>query len=73
MKNTRTNLSINIQFNNVNDIEAVLYKILNELSGPATFGTGDWNNVSFNFVRESFTVEALSNGTIIKTFKSKIN
>jgi hypothetical protein len=72
MKNTRTNLSINIQYNNIKEVEAVLYKILNELDGPATFGSGTEEKVAFNYVRESFTVEALSNNRIMKTFKSKL-
>ena len=72
MKNIRTNLSINIQFNTVQEVEAVLYEILNELSGTATFGSKDYEKVSYNFVRETFTIEKLSDGNILKTFKSKI-
>ena len=72
MKQTRTNLSINIQFNHVKEVERVLYQILNELETPANFGAGEINNISFNYVRERFTIEGLKNNLIIKTFKSKI-
>ena len=72
MRETRTNLSINIQFNNVQEVEKVLYKILNELDASLNFGSGEIGNVTFNFAKEKFTVEAMTNGTIVKTFKSKI-
>ena len=72
MRETRTNLSINIQFNNVQEVEKVLYKILNELDAKENFGSGEVGNVSFNYAQEKFTVEAMTNGTIVKTFKSKI-
>ena len=72
MKSTRTNVSINIQYEKIEDIEKVLYKILNELSGDVKFGSGETENVNFNFVRESFGVETLKTGQTILTYKSKI-
>ena len=72
MKATRTNLSINIQFNNVQEVEKVLYKILNELDAKENFGSGEVGNVSFNYAQERFTVEAATNGNVIKTYQSKM-
>ena len=73
MKATRTNLTINIQFDTVQDVERVLYKILNELSGPSKAGQGKEDRLTFTYAMERWTEEANTNGTITRTYESKLN
>ena len=73
MKSTRTNLTVNIQFDNVQDVERVLYKILNELSGPSKYGQGSEDRLTYQYAMERWTEEANTNGTITRTYESKLN
>ncbi len=73
MKSTRTNLTINIQFDTVQDVERVLYKILNELSGPTKYGQGSEERLTYQYAMERWTEEANTNGKITRTYESKIN
>ena len=73
MKSTRTNLTINIQFDTVQDVERVLYKILNELSGPTKYGQGSEERLTNQYAMERWTEEANTNGTITRSYESKLN
>ncbi len=72
MKATRTNISINLQFDKVQEVEKVLYKILNELEDKQNFGSGEVGRVSYNYAKEKFTYEIIKDGVMVKTYKSKI-
>ena len=70
---TRTNLSINIEYENVQDVERVLYHILNELSSDNDSGQFHHHQASYNYAREKFTKKDISSSHEERIYQSKIN
>ena len=73
MKATRTNLTVNIHFDTLQDVERVLYKILNDLSGPSKSGQGSEDRLSYWYAMECWTEEADTNGSVTRIYQSKMN
>lgn len=73
MEETRTNLTINIQFSTVMDVERVLYKILNELDNKKSFGEGKEDRLTYQYAMERWSETVNDNGTITRLYQSKIN
>ena len=71
MRVLKTNISINIQYKSIKELESALYSILNELESGGNYGEKQIEDVSFNYAKEVFEVRELSDGTIEKIIKSK--
>lgn len=72
-KSDRTNISLTIDFENVMEVEQILYKILNEISGAKQTGSGSTSTARYTYAIDQYTVEAMTNGDTVFKHKSNIN
>jgi len=69
----RTNLSINIDFQNPMELEKIFDKILKEIRPPRQYGSGRTESANYEYSVDRYTTEAMTNGDTVFKYKSKIN
>jgi hypothetical protein len=72
-RSERSSISISIDFENVMEVERIMYEILNQINGQKQSGHGEQETAKYSFVVDHYTVKAMSNGDTIITHESKLN